>query len=50
MYIDYQILVNHISEYLIHSSKHGCCGITVSLLHDEASVMFHVAVKGGVLP
>ena len=46
--IDYQLLLNHISEYLIPGSNHCSCSIIVSLLHYAASVMSHVAEKGGV--
>ena len=43
MDIHYQVIVNHISEYRIHSSTHYCYRITVSLLHDAASVMYQMA-------
>ena len=46
--IDYQVLVNHNSKYLIHSWNHSCWCITVSLLYDVACVMSRVAGKGGV--
>ena len=43
--MDYHVIVNHISEYLMCSSNHGCWCITVSLLYDAPYIVSYVTEK-----